>query len=107
MQPDLFRMMNLPRVETPAARRTDPATSHAAAAEVTRTGVRGHQQRQVAAAVREWPGRTAAELAKLASMDRYAVSRRLPECVTAGGVLRGEARRCEVNGRDAQTWWPR
>lgn len=95
-----------PDVRTPAARSTDPGTSHAAAEAVTKSGVRAHQQRQVLAALREWPGRTSAELASNAGMDRYAVARRLPElCPTF--AFRGGSRACAVSGRPAVTWWPK
>ena len=100
---DLF---DAPNIRTPAARSTDPETSHIAAEAVTTSGVRAHQQRQVLAALREWPGCTSAELAQRASMDRYAVARRLPELVPTFAV-QGTARRCQVSGRPAVTWWAR
>lgn len=95
-----------PDIRTPAARSTDPETSHIAAEAVTKSGVRAHQQRQVLAALREWPGRTSAELAQQASMDRYAVARRLPElCPTF--AFRGGSTICSISGRPAVTWWPK
>lgn len=100
---DLFAT---PNIRTPAARNTDPETSHIAAEAITKSGVRAHQQRQVLAALREWPGCTSAELAQRASMDRYAVARRLPELVPTFAV-QGGARRCHVSGRPAVTWWAR
>lgn len=45
-------------VHTPAARRTDPESSHAAAGHITRTGKRGAQQDQAAADVRQYPAHT-------------------------------------------------
>ena len=95
-----------PDVRTPAARATDPDTSHTAAEAVTRSGVRAHQQRQVLAALRQWPGCTSAELAQRASMDRYAVARRLPE-LAPEFAWRGGSRTCGVSGRPAVTWWAR
>jgi len=104
---DLFAQpAAMPDIRTPAARATDPGTSHAAAEAITKTGVRAHQQRQVLAALREWPGCTSAELASNAGMDRYAVARRLPElCPTF--AFRGGSRACAVSGRPAVTWWPK
>ena len=103
--PDLFPWPPAkPDVRTPAARATDPDTSHAAAEAVTKSGVRAHQQRQVLAALREWPGCTSAELARHAHMDRYAVARRLPELVPLF-AFRGVSRNCHVSGRPAVTWW--
>ena len=104
-QDDLFAMPLKRRVETPAARRTDPATSHQAAAQHTRSGARGRQRAQTAAAVQEWPGQTSSELAKLSGIDRYTLARRLSECETGGEVSRGAIKTCAVTGKKALTWW--
>ena len=92
------------RVETPIARNTDPITSHLAAEHVTKSGARAHQNAQVAAAVRAFPGKTGFELAMASQIDRYVVARRLPECERAGLVHREGARKCGVTGRMALTW---
>jgi hypothetical protein len=109
MQADLFQYTPAtycpPLTDTPRARRTDPETSHMAAQRIKASGALGCQQSAVFAAVRQWPGSTAVELARLAGMDRYAVSRRLPELEPVH-VRRGEARTCEANGRPQVTWWP-
>lgn len=94
------------RVETPAARATDPATSHEAAHAITASGRRHSQRERVAAALARWPGLTTAELAERMGIDRYVVGRRMSECETAGDAVRGDKRRCRVNGRTAETWWP-
>ena len=94
------------RVETPAARATDPISSHLAAEHITSSGARGYQQAQAAAAVRAFPGHTSFELALLTEINKYTLARRLPECVTAGTVMKGEIRECEITGRKALTWWP-
>jgi CRP-like cAMP-binding protein len=105
------------RVETPAARRTDPESSHRAAEEVTSLGTRAHQQQQVLEAVRLWPMCTSAELAKRSNLDRYVLGRRLPELRT-GGVIenppdpinpvgskpRPLMRACRETGRLAMLW---
>lgn len=91
-----------PDIRTPAARNTDHWTSHAAADEVTASGLRSTQQAAVLAAVTQHPGRTSAELARAAGLDRYAVARRLPEL--SRWVRKGDARKCEVTGRSAVTW---
>lgn len=91
--------------KTPAlARRSDPATSHIAAARMRESGAAGRQAQAVLAAVRQWPGSTAVEIAQLAGIDRYAVSRRLPELAKAGSVRRSAPRNCTVNGRPQTTW---
>lgn len=102
---DLFAMP-LRRVETPIARRSDPESSHRAAAEITDSGARAHQQAQAIAAVRAYPGLTSQELSELTGLERYMLARRLPEAVTAGAIRKGEQRTCSVTGRLALTWWP-
>lgn len=94
------------RVETPAARHTDPMSSHLAAEQITTDGTRGQQQAQAVAAVRAFPGLTSFELAMKTELDRYMLARRLPECVTGGAVHKGDARTCSITGRQALTWWP-
>lgn len=91
--------------DTPRSRATDPDTSHRAADEIRRSGVLGKQQRLVLEAVRAHPGKTAVELARIASLDRYAVSRRLPELQPIH-VRRGPPRECSINGRPQSTWYP-
>lgn len=91
--------------DTPRARRTDPETSHQAAAAIKASGALTKQQHAVLDAVRRWPGKTAVELARLSGLDRYAVSRRLPE-LNVVHVRRGPPRACKVNGRAQGTWFP-
>jgi hypothetical protein len=91
----------------PKARRTDPITSHLAAAEAERNGTIGHQQEIVAELVRKHPGNTSAELAwseDAKGLDRYAIARRLPELERLGLVRKGEPRICSESGRLAMTW---
>ena len=61
------------------SRRADPATSHEAAAELVHSGAADSQRRECLAAVQKSPGRTAVELAHEFGIDRYAMSRRLPD----------------------------
>ncbi|HEY4292083.1 winged helix-turn-helix domain-containing protein [Luteibacter sp.] len=93
-------------VETPAARATDPVTSHIAAAEHTASGKRGTNVAVVIDLVRAHPGHTSAELARYTELTRHEVARRLPEAETASAVKKGEKRRCAANGTLAMTWWP-
>lgn len=92
-------------VETPAARNSDPVTSHLAGDDITRSGKRAHQQHQAIAAVRAKPGLTSFELALATGLDRFMLARRLPECVTAGAVVKGIPKKCSVTGKMALTWW--
>jgi hypothetical protein len=90
--------------DLPRARRRDPETSHQAAEGIRRSGELGKQQRAVLEAVRAYPGKTAVELAHLAGLDRYAVSRRLPELQPVH-VRRGPPRDCTINRRPQSTWY--
>lgn len=108
---DLIRQEDMwdraPRlIETPAARATDPITSHLAAEDVTRSGKRVQQQHQAAAAVRAKPGMTSFELAIACGLDRHMLGRRLPECAKGGAVTKGDLRECGITGHKALTWWP-
>lgn len=88
------------------ARRTDPLTSHQAAAEAEASG-RAHAQRQLCILeVLKNPGRTAAEIAVVTGLERHAPSRRLPELREAGLVTNGRSRICSVTGRLSITWFP-
>lgn len=93
-------------IRTPAARATDPSSSHDAADEITASGLRAQQQAQTLAAIRAFPGRTMQELAEATGYDRYMLGRRVSECETAGAVCRGQKRKCTVTGRSAEPWWP-
>ena len=94
------------RQSHPIARQTDPPSSHAAAQEMERTGRRAGQSEAVLEMVKRHPRRTALELSRLSRLDRYTVSRRLPELERRGLVRRGLIRDCTVNGRPMLTWEP-
>ena len=93
------------------ARRTDDATSHAAAASVTKSGRASRQRRAVLAAVLLNPGMTTAELAvRMSTPPKVIVSRQVPgrrmiELERRGLVTRGDARLCSVNGTRARTYY--
>lgn len=103
----------IPAIETPAARRSDPETSHVAAEEITGSGDRASHQRAVVDLVRRHPGLTAGELAKIQCeglprdlTKRYhAIQRRVSE-MSPRYILRGEARKCSESRRMATTLWP-
>lgn len=71
----------------PLFRRTDPATSKAAAAAIVPK--LGELQWAVLEAVRLFPGRTRNELAKIHGWHPSEVSKRLPEMERQGLVTRG------------------
>jgi hypothetical protein len=91
------------------ARRDDPDTSHAAAAEIGDTAAR--QSRFMLQLVRKYPGCTSAELAAVpdwpaewSTLDRrYIAARRLPE-LRPRWVINGPKRHCQRTGKLAYTW---
>lgn len=91
-------------VDTPRARKADPATSHEAAAAIAASGELGRQQRAVLDGLRKWPGLTSLELAGRLRLDRYQVARRLPELEAGGLARKGQPRR--VGNRPGVSWWP-
>jgi hypothetical protein len=102
----------------PAARNSDPLTSHLASAENLATGLRGKQCKKVLEALStfEKPP-TGRELA--AFMDDEAAAeghvsrtsafsvthKRLPDLRHMGRVANGPPRRCHITGRPALTWF--
>lgn len=87
------------------ARRTDPETSHQAAAAIA--AAVPELCEWAAACVRESPGLTQRELgAKYCPDDLRKIGRRLGEAADRGLVRRGETRACSITGKKAQTWWP-
>lgn len=103
-QADLFDGSRV--ASTPMSRRSDPVTSHLAAAEHMARGKRGQHVAAVVEAVRKHPGNTSAELAPLCGLERHETARRTADAEHAGAIRKGEARKCTTSGRLAVTWWP-
>ncbi len=82
------------------SRSTDPASSHAAAAQHVASGAHASQKQQVLAALRSWPGSTSKELAARAGLGRFVAARRLPDLEKAGEVRRERY----ADGRECR-WW--
>jgi hypothetical protein len=102
---DLFSVGDYGRiVHTPAARNTDPITSHLAAEHVTKTGTRQNHVETVIRTVRSNPGLTSFELAAHCGLERHEVAR-TTDAETAGAIHKGSIKR-QANGRSAVTWWP-
>lgn len=96
----------LPEVENaPMARHTDPESSHAAAREVTASGL-AESQRQVCLSILKLSphGLTSDEIAEIAEISRHIPARRLSELERRGLVIRGEQRASRVTGRLGVTW---
>lgn len=93
--------------------RNDPDTSRMAAERSTRSGKRQAGVDRIVAAVREHPGATRAELAKITGMDPTEAGRRCPDAREHDLIhnptdAHGEPikRRCGVAGTPAITWLP-
>jgi predicted ArsR family transcriptional regulator len=89
----------------PRARRSDPASSHQAAAEVEASGTAARHHRMILEAMRGASGLTSDEIAKKAGLDRVAVARRMVELERTGQIRRGPQRRSNVSGRPGVTWF--
>lgn len=88
------------------ARKSDPETSHLAGVAIEESG-HGQKQRNLClAAVQLHPGHTATELEAICGLDRFMLSRRLPELREDMLVRNGITRRCNIKGRLMQTWYP-
>ena len=89
----------------PLAASADPLSSHLAAAEVTNSGRRASQKREITVWLRgQNRPFTSMEIAHAAGLDRYMCARRLPDLERDGLVERCALRECEVSHRPAITW---
>ena len=86
------------------ARRTDPVTSHLAAAGNLLSGANASQRAACLAAMEDGVGMTSDEIAAAAGVTPHVSGRRLPELERAGLVVRGPARVSKVGGRLGTTW---
>jgi hypothetical protein len=93
-------------IPSPLARRSDPASSHLAAAEVELSGTVNRHEAIILAGVKQQPGSTADELALVTGLDRVAIGKRLREMVRKGMLSEGPMRACRVKGRMMLTWHP-
>lgn len=92
--------------QPPAARNTDPFTSHLSSAEITNSGQRTSQSILVSQLVADAPGKTSQELAHMSNNDRHMIARRLPDAERFGWVMRGPAKTCSITNKKALTWFP-
>ncbi len=94
----------------PASRTGDPSTSAEAERAHTASGRRDVNAQHLLDLVREFPGRTAVELARLshlpAESQRHEASRRLPELRDRGLVRNGKVVVCSESCTRQMTWWP-
>ena len=87
------------------ARKTDPLSSHQAAADNAQSW-REDQIHTVAKMVALLPGATSRELSQYFNADRHMVARRLPDAEAKGLVSRGSQRCCQHTHKLALTWQP-
>lgn len=87
------------------ARKTDPSTSHEAAARAEKTTAAAHREKCLSYVFLD-PGHTAAEIAKAIGIDRYAASRRLPELRDTNRIENRMKRICKILGSWCITWYP-
>lgn len=104
-EPDPARMPDHFRDTRRMSRRSDPVTSHDAAAAVVASGTRDSHYGLILAALAAEPGMTSDEIARRAGLDRHAAARRLPELADFGRVRRGAVRRSRLTGKGGVTWW--
>lgn len=86
--------------DKPRSRRTDPASSHRAEERVRASGAMRGQRKIAFELVKQYPGKSSKELAKLGTLDRYQLARRLSDLYHMKLVTRTE------NGSDDVRWWP-
>ena len=93
-------------IRYPAARTSDPSSSHDAAERVTDSGKRNANVVTVVDCVSKYPSNTSGEIARLCGLERHEAARRTADAEHAGAVKKGEQRVCALSGRKAVTWWP-
>lgn len=93
--------------DNPHSHRNDPSSSYKVGDKATSTEKISGQMKAVLNAVKQYPGRTSAELAELVGMNRYTPARRLSVLERRGLVKRGSERKCRVCHTECITWWPK
>jgi hypothetical protein len=88
----------------PASHTHDPATSHEAEHQHTRSGARGQHCAVVLEAVRAHPCRTASELERWVPYDLQETRRRLTDLLHAGDVIQGDPRTAAGRRKREVTW---
>lgn len=86
-------------------RTRDPDTSRAAAFDVVATGTAARMERLALRYITENLGRTARELEVIAGVENGQIRKRLATLRRKGKIVNGKSRRCQISGRNAQTWF--
>lgn len=89
------------------ARRSDPESSHIAAANVATSGQLAGDRASVFCAIGKQPGSTAGELAQYLGhgWNNVRVSRRTADLERIGMIHKGKQRPCKVKGSIMCTWF--
>ena len=90
--------------ETPAARKSDPITSHEADKRIKKTGKVHMWRLKVLEALIDYPDLTARELSIASGLPHEMVHKRLPELADRGLVKRTGRRTCTHSGYVAAMW---
>lgn len=85
--------------DRPRSRRTDPKSSSRAEDSMRRSGALRGQRAIALQLVKDFPGRTSLELAKMGTLDRYQLARRLSDLFHMKLVTRVES------GAEDVRWW--
>lgn len=101
-QPDLFFCSGETRAALGLARRTDPDTSHDAAARVVE--FQSSHQHRILAAIEDLGEATVDEIASQCEIAAHAVGKRLPELERAGQIIATGAERPGDSGRLQRVW---
>lgn len=97
----MTRRVHGPMFDPPIARGTDPLTSHKAAARLT---TRASHSRIILEVVSSHPGKTCREIASLAGLEPYEVSKRLSDLRSRRLIHPVGERLCRFSDRSARTW---
>lgn len=105
--PDFLRRDPDPKLR---ARRTDPASSHAAGEGVERSGIANDQRQVVLTLIKRHPGSTSKQLAAHATqegikLDRFQIARRCPELIERALVTDPKTD-TRNKPHEELRWWP-
>lgn len=89
------------------ARKSDPETSHQAAAEVEATGAASAHRSIIVAYLKQHPGETNAEIAEGSGLDYCQIHKRMAELERMNLVIRGQQKKCPIHQRQMLCWFPK
>lgn len=102
LQPDLFYCSGETRAVLGMARRTDPDTSHIAAARTSE--FRANHAGRILAALQDHGPMTVDQIAKVTDLTAWQVNKRLPELQRANVATPTGETRLSASGRPERVW---